>query len=240
MELADFEILDYLTKYPSTSFKTKLSLLRDISKAIEFLSNHKIVHRDIKAPNCFVFLDKKNNSPVAKLGDVGCVEICTGAEVDSAGTHAYTAPEIRPEVTEYGTYGICKPTTASDNILVFFLFNMDKQATKPATEKPTITKENKTSLGKRKKSKSLEDNHDDLDSVELSKKTQKVTHSNMIERESVEKMNSELMREPSFVQNKMACVCGYQHTITLSDDGTAYSFGRNYEGQLGLRHNNNV
>ena len=134
---------------------------------------------------------------------------------------------------------------------------MDKQAkkirngpastpTKSATEKPTSTKENKTSLGKRKKSKALEDNPDgldDLDSVvmsEPSKKIQKVTHSNTIERESVEKMKSELMSEPSFVQNKMACVCGYQHTITLSDDGTAYFFGRNYEGQLGLRHNNNV
>ena len=35
------------------------------------------------------------------------------------------------------------------------------------------------------------------------------------------------------------CVCGY-HTITLSEDGTAYSFGRNEEGQLGLGHNHNV
>ena len=38
----------------------------------------------------------------------------------------------------------------------------------------------------------------------------------------------------------MACVCGLHHTITLSDDGTVYSFGRNNEGQLGLGHNNNV
>ena len=28
--------------------------------------------------------------------------------------------------------------------------------------------------------------------------------------------------------------CGYQHTITLSNDGTVHSFGRNAEGQLGL------
>ena len=38
----------------------------------------------------------------------------------------------------------------------------------------------------------------------------------------------------------MACVCGYDHTITLSDDGTVYSFGNNGEGQLGLGHNKNV
>ena len=33
---------------------------------------------------------------------------------------------------------------------------------------------------------------------------------------------------------------GSYHTITLSDDGTAHSFGRNHKGQLGLGHNNNV
>ena len=35
----------------------------------------------------------------------------------------------------------------------------------------------------------------------------------------------------------MACACSRYHTITLSDDGTAHSFGRNKEGQLGLGHN---
>ena len=34
--------------------------------------------------------------------------------------------------------------------------------------------------------------------------------------------------------------CGLEHTITLSDDGTAHSFGRNTEGALGLGHNNHV
>ena len=38
----------------------------------------------------------------------------------------------------------------------------------------------------------------------------------------------------------MACACGYNHTITLSDDGTVHSFGRNNEGALGLGHNNDV
>ena len=38
----------------------------------------------------------------------------------------------------------------------------------------------------------------------------------------------------------MACTSGHCHTITLSDDGTVYSFGRNYEAQLGLGHNNDV
>ena len=32
----------------------------------------------------------------------------------------------------------------------------------------------------------------------------------------------------------MACARGMEHTITLSDDGTAHSFGRNYAGELGL------
>ena len=34
--------------------------------------------------------------------------------------------------------------------------------------------------------------------------------------------------------------CGAHHTIMLSNDGTLHSFGKNYEGQLGLGHNNNV
>ena len=38
----------------------------------------------------------------------------------------------------------------------------------------------------------------------------------------------------------MACVIGFEHTITLSIDGTAHSFGRNNNGQLGLGHNNDV
>ena len=38
----------------------------------------------------------------------------------------------------------------------------------------------------------------------------------------------------------MACGSGQLHTITLSDDGTAHSFGRNNVGQLGLGHNHDV
>ena len=38
----------------------------------------------------------------------------------------------------------------------------------------------------------------------------------------------------------MACASGYEHTIALSDDGTVHSFGRNYEGELGLGHNKDV
>ena len=38
----------------------------------------------------------------------------------------------------------------------------------------------------------------------------------------------------------MTACCGGFHTITLSNDGTLYSFGRNEKGQLGLGHNNDV
>ena len=122
---------------------------------------------------------------------------------------------------------------------------MDKQAKQNAfmgsSTNKTSNYKNKTSLGKRKKSS---DGSDILDSAilsETSKKIQKVTHSNMKEdRESVEKMKSEVKFELSFVQIKMACPSGYGHTITLSDDGIVHSFGRNIEGELGLGHHNKV
>ena len=38
----------------------------------------------------------------------------------------------------------------------------------------------------------------------------------------------------------MEMACGGYHTVTLSDDGTAHSFGRNYYGTLGLGHNNDI
>ena len=38
----------------------------------------------------------------------------------------------------------------------------------------------------------------------------------------------------------MAACCGLSHTITLSNDGTLHSFGKNVVGQLGLGHNNDV
>ena len=38
----------------------------------------------------------------------------------------------------------------------------------------------------------------------------------------------------------MACASSLYHTITLSNDGTAHSFGINEEGELGLGHKQNV
>ena len=38
----------------------------------------------------------------------------------------------------------------------------------------------------------------------------------------------------------MAACCGDKHTITLSNDGTLHSFGKNAQGQLGLGHSNVV
>ena len=38
----------------------------------------------------------------------------------------------------------------------------------------------------------------------------------------------------------MKACSGEHHTITLSNDGTLYSFGKNYQGQLGLGHYNEV
>ena len=105
----------------------------------------------------------------------------------------------------------------------------------PPKEKPT-TEKNKTSLGKQKKSEPSEGANSVVMS-EARKKIRKLTHSNTIDGESAEK-KIEII--PSFVQSKIACACGAEHTITLSNDGTVHSFGRNENGQLGLGHKNSV
>ena len=111
--------------------------------------------------------------------------------------------------------------------------------TKPETENPTPTENNKTNLGKRKKYEQ-EPNSDDLIMCETRKKIQKLTHSNTTDEElTVEKMKTEMVKV-SFVQTKTACVSGIHHTITLSNDGTVHSFGRNDYGALGLGHRNDV
>ena len=127
---------------------------------------------------------------------------------------------------------------------------MDKQATiklscVPASTPTKPETENPTNLGKRKKSEPEDnsDSADDTDSLvmnESRKKIPKLTHSNTIDGESVEKMKSEIILELSFVQTKIACACGCSHTITLSNDGTAYSFGGNEKRQLGLGHKHDV
>ena len=43
-----------------------------------------------------------------------------------------------------------------------------------------------------------------------------------------------------FLSVQMACACGREFTITVSNDGFVHSFGRNKEGALGLGHNNDV
>ena len=127
---------------------------------------------------------------------------------------------------------------------------MDKQAKKlpsvpeATPKKPTkVTtienpKKKKTTLGKRKKSEP-EGNPGAVVMREARKKIQKLTHSNTAHGESDEKMKSEMMLN-SFVQPELTCACGNDHTITLSGDGTLYSFGYNRLGQLGLGHNNDV
>ena len=118
--------------------------------------------------------------------------------------------------------------------------------TKPETENPTTKENTKTILRKRKKYEPSEANSDDLDSImsESRKKIQKLSHSNTIDRDSTESKSAEKMKsemvEVRVVQTKMACVCGFWHTITLSNDGTVHSFGRNDYGTLGLGHNNDV
>ena len=79
---------------------SKLSILRDIAAALNYLHLHQsgeIIHRDVSSAN--VLLEAKpNNQWKAKLSDFGSAKLAIEAKTTAPGAPVYSAPEVRKEM----------------------------------------------------------------------------------------------------------------------------------------------
>jgi len=79
------------------STRDVISWLYQISKAVEYLHDKRVIHRDIKPDNILMFLQDENNM-VAKLADFGVSKMISGVErtgtfSNASGTLLWMAPE---------------------------------------------------------------------------------------------------------------------------------------------------
>ena len=78
-------------KLPELNFTSKLNILKDIAKVLEYIHVNNIIHRDLKPEN--ILLDKKNKP---YLIDYGISKICANKKnvlTQTKGTLNYLAPE---------------------------------------------------------------------------------------------------------------------------------------------------
>jgi len=78
-------------KLPELNFTSKLNILKDIAKVLEYMHVNNIIHRDLKPEN--IILDKKNKP---YLIDYGISKICANKKnvlTQTKGTLNYLAPE---------------------------------------------------------------------------------------------------------------------------------------------------
>ena len=87
------ELLTPLTERMRYGMKVSdvVSLGKDIATAIHVLSEHQMIHRDIKPQNIFV-----NDKEIYKLGDYGTARVLGSgaAAVSRQGTYSYMSPEV--------------------------------------------------------------------------------------------------------------------------------------------------
>lgn len=124
LELCDGTLKDVIDgKYEGAPLPSKLEVLYQIAKGLDYIHEKNIIHRDVKPPNILI-----SKHSVIKLSDFG---FCKKLDAESSssvsgvkGTLIWTAPELQDfnyETEEPKT----KATKASDIFatgLVFFVF----------------------------------------------------------------------------------------------------------------------
>lgn len=83
-------ISDLFTSHPHLDWKARIGLLIDAAKGIQYLHEHKLIHRDIKPHNLLV-----NSEMVCKVADFGISTVMPEytKTMTCVGTPVYMAPE---------------------------------------------------------------------------------------------------------------------------------------------------
>jgi len=124
-QLSEIDLLIKMEKLKPLSEGDKLSeeqivkLAKDMCTALDYASEHKIIHRDIKPQNIFV-----DEEGTYKLGDFGIAKIVSdfsSSYTMNIGTLAYTAPEVRMSTT--GKYDISSDIYSLGMVLYVLLNN---------------------------------------------------------------------------------------------------------------------
>ncbi|MDF1758442.1 MAG: protein kinase [Legionellaceae bacterium] len=109
MERMSFDLCDILMRDDQKSFlslKTRISILKDVAKALQYLHGLGVIHKDIKPDN--IMLDSQMN---AKIGDFGLShKIGDNRPFNISGTVGYSAPELHYNIhtlkIDYYSYGV--------------------------------------------------------------------------------------------------------------------------------------
>ena len=108
-ELMDTSLRNMYTS-GKLDYKMKLSILRDVASALNYLHCHQdeIIHRDVSSANVLLEV-KRENEWKAKLSDFGSANLSRLSETPGPGAVPYTAPEVPREQTtkmDVYSYGI--------------------------------------------------------------------------------------------------------------------------------------
>ena len=108
------EVMDTSMRKMYTSgkldYKMKLSILRDVASALNYLHCHQdeIIHRDVSSANVLLEV-KRENEWKAKLSDFGSANLSRLSKTTAPGAEVYGAPEVPREQTtkmDVYSYGI--------------------------------------------------------------------------------------------------------------------------------------
>jgi len=107
IELCDTNLEEVLLQRKETQKALEeselLSILKQVSKALAHLHQHRIMHRDLKAANIFLCRASSKaemTEVTAKLGDFGVAKVCSRAQTPVQTPH-FMAPEVAQQ-SEYG------------------------------------------------------------------------------------------------------------------------------------------
>jgi serine/threonine protein kinase len=120
MELIDGWSLDDAEKARALPFARKVELVRDVARALAYLHEKGVIHRDVKPGN--IMVDRHGR---ARLLDFGIAQFSTDARrrAAQAGTPYFMAPEVVAPTGGFGPIGAATDVYALGAVLYQILFS---------------------------------------------------------------------------------------------------------------------